>query len=441
MSDMSNPAEPALPTGGSPESLLRLIADAVPALIAYYELPTLRCQFANQRYAEYNGWTSQSLLGKTVREVIGEAAWAVIGPHVDLVAGGQSVKYVREQTLPDGGVRMIEVNLLPHFDVAGPQVGAFVLITDITEQWRAEQDMRDSEERMRKLAEATNEGLVFHRNGVITDANTALQNLLGYSLPEMLGHQTLEFIPEAWQQTVRDYILAGREDPYEAVVRHKSGREIPVEMVGKTMPFRGETYRIAAVRDISARKEAQVRIEFMARHDPLTQLPNRGYLMEQLGRILAQARRREGRVAVLFVDLDNFKTVNDSLGHHAGDALLCEISRRLTSAVREADLVARLGGDEFLVVLTDVVTRTDAAGVAANLIEAANTSVTIKGRPLTVSASIGISVFPEDGGTPDELIRHADAAMYRAKDGGRNNYQFFVEPSPDSARDAVSRVD
>ena len=181
------------------------------------------------------------------------------------------------------------------------------------------------------------------------------------------------------------------------------------------MPFKGGTYRLAVLRDIRARKAAQARIEFMALHDTLTQLPNRLYLMERLDSILALARRRRTAVATLCIDLDNFKLVNDSLGHHAGDALLREVACRLKLAVRDADVVARLGGDEFLIVLTDIASPDDAGLVAVNLIESVSVEVIIDGRAVSVSPSIGISVFPDDGDTADELIRHADTAMYRAK--------------------------
>lgn len=411
---------------GPSDSLLRLIADSVPALIAYYEMGSLRCQFANRRYAEYNGWTPQTILGKTVREAIGEAAWSVIEPHVKQVLAGQTVTYVRQQVLPSGDQRVIEVNLIPHFDDTPSQLGAFVLINDITTQWQAERAIRDSEERMRKLAEATTEGIVFHHQGVITDSNEALQHLLGYSLEDMVGRAILDFIPEAWRQTVSEYMQSGREDPYEAAVRHQRGHAIAVEIVGKTMPFEGGTYRLAVLRDISARKAAQARIEFMALHDNLTQLPNRLYLMERLDGILAMARRRHGVVATLFIDLDNFKLVNDSLGHHAGDVLLREVARRLKLAVREADVVSRLGGDEFLVVLTDIASQADAGLVAAGLIAGVSAAVIIDGRAVSVTPSIGISVFPDDGDTADDLIRGADAAMYRAKSLGRSNFQFFA---------------
>ncbi len=437
--EASGAAPADLFTAGNGEALLRLVADSVPALIAYYEVGSLQCRFANRRYSQYNGWTPQGILGKTVREVVGEPAWAAIEPHVRQVIGGQPVRYRREQTLPDGSTRMIEVDLVPHFDDARQQQGAFVLISDITDQWGAETAIRQSEERMRKFAQATEEGIVFHANGLITDGNQAVERMIGFSVAEVVGRPVLDFIADAWKQVVFENIRSGLEEPYEAVVRAKGGRELPVEIVGKTMPFGSQTYRLAVVRDISARKDAQARIEFMALHDPLTLLPNRVCLHERLDGLLAQARRNRRLMAVLFIDLDHFKTVNDSLGHHAGDLLLREIALRLTAAVREGDIVARLGGDEFVVVLAEVANTDDAARVAAKLMAMVNTAVTVEGRTLSVSASIGIGIFPMDGDCAADLLRHADAAMYHAKDNGRNNYQFFTPSLLARALDLLSQ--
>lgn len=429
------------PIDGSRDAMMRLIADAVPALMAYYELPSLRCLFANRRYAEDYGWTPDAIVGQTLRHAVGEAAWVLIDPYIGRACKGEPVHYTREQCLPHGALRVIEVDLIPHF-AAGENlprlpIGICVLINDISHHIEAEHALRDSEERLRKFAEVTNEGIVFHLRGMITDANPALLAMTGYSLIDLLGSYAMDFVPEAWRQVSIDYLAAGREDPYETALVHKDGHEIPVEMVGKSLSLKGEVHRIVVVRDITTRKEAQQRIEFLALHDPLTQLPNRTYLKERLAQVLALARRHDGQAAVLFIDLDNFKTVNDSLGHHAGDQLLCEMARRLSAAVREADMVSRLGGDEFLVVLADVGSRADAAGVAGKLLAIVNEAVEIEGHRLSVSPSIGIGMFPDDGDNADDLIRHADAAMYHAKDAGRSNYQFFTPDMSQRAFEAL----
>ena len=444
-------AAPAPGPSGSSDALLRLIADSVPALMAYYDLPGLRCQFANQGYSAYNGHSTESILGLTVQEAIGDKAWQAIQPHVDRCSHGERVKYTREQTLPNGEVRMIEVNLIPHFDGAGQQLGSFVLITDITERWRAEREVRQSEERMRKFTEATDEAIVFHRDGLITDGNEALTRLTGYSLQEVTGLSIFNFISPEWRATALEYTRSGREDPYEVTICHKDGHAIPVEVVGKTMPLHHADYRIVVVRDITARKQAQEREAFIALHDTLTQLPNRHFLMEQLSQVLSLARRRHGRVAVLFMNLDHFKTVNDSLGHHAGDQLLRNVAERLRNGVRDADVVARLGGDEFVVVLTDIQTPDDAAMVADKLLDSMHGVFTVDHLPLTISPSIGISLFPDHGGSADVLLRCADAAMQHAKESGRGNRQFYAASMDASAldvlhqerllRDAIARND
>jgi len=409
----------------SSDSLLRLIADSVPALMAYFDLPEMRCRFANQGYAAYNGHSTESILDLTVQEAIGDKAWFAIQPYVERSMRGEHVKYTREQTLPNGESRMIEVNLIPHFDGRARQLGSFVLITDITERWRAERTVRQSEERMRKFTEATDEAIVFHRDGIITDGNDALTRLTGFALHEVIGLSIFNFISPEWRSVALDYTRSGREDPYEVTIRHKDGHAIPVEVVGKTMPEQHADYRIVVVRDITARKQAQEREAFIALHDALTQLPNRHFLMEQLSQVLSLARRRQGRAAVLFVNLDHFKTVNDSLGHHAGDQLLCNVAERLRQGVRDADVVARLGGDEFVVVLTDVQSPDDAAMVADKLLASMHDVFTVDQLPLTMSPSIGISIYPEDGDTSDALLRCADAAMQHAKSSGRGNRQFY----------------
>jgi diguanylate cyclase (GGDEF)-like protein/PAS domain S-box-containing protein len=430
---------PGKPDGQGRDNLLRTLADNVPALIAYYESRGQRCVFANKLYAESNGWTVDSIIGKTVREAIGEDAWRLIEGQVARVLKGERVEYVRPMTLPGGEQRIIEVNLIPDFDGQGQLQGAFVLITDITRHQLAEQAIRDSEERMRKFAAATNEGIFFHRDGIITDVNDALLAILGHAREELIGRNGLLFAAPEWRPTVAENMRAGLEEAYEAEVLHKDGHKIAVELVGKNLRLGDESYRLVVMRDITARRHAEARIQYLAHHDMLTGLPNRAYLTERLTTILALARRHGTLVAIMFIDLDNFKTVNDSLGHHVGDVLLKQVALRIKEVLREADMVSRLGGDEFLVILADFAAPEDAAKVAQKLLQVISAPVELEGREVCANASIGISVFPRDGDNADDLIRHADAAMYSAKDRGRGHSRFYTPGLSDAAAETLAR--
>ncbi|QIL45038.1 EAL domain-containing protein [Acidovorax sp. HDW3] len=420
--DRLDPAE--VLSSSNSGSLLRVIADAVPASIAYYEADTLRCRFANERYARSCGQSTRSILGMHAQDSVSTATWAAIEPYTRRCAAGEAVRYTREQHDAQGQLRMVEVHLIPHLQ-DGRQLGIFVMINDITHHWQAERAVRESNERMHKFSTATQESLVFHRHGRVLDGNEALERLVGYRATEVIGRSILDFVSPEYHQAVIDYMTQGREDNYEIVVLHRNGQRIPVEVVGKTMPDEGEEYRIAVLRDITARKQVQEHMAFMALHDGLTQLPNRRYLLEQLGQTLARLRPQLGQAALLFVNLDHFKTVNESLGHQVGDALLYETAQRLKTAVRPGDLVARLGSDEFVVLLSERAQAADAEQVADTLLTVLARPHPVGGLPVALSPSIGISLFPQDGDSPEELLRHADMAMAYAKESGRANRQFY----------------
>ncbi|HEY6354841.1 MAG TPA: sensor domain-containing diguanylate cyclase, partial [Burkholderiaceae bacterium] len=178
-------------------------------------------------------------------------------------------------------------------------------------------------------------------------------------------------------------------------------------------------------RDVTPRKQAEERIQYLATHDSLTGLPNRVMFAELLNHVLALSRRNQRKFAVLFIDLDRFKFINDSLGHEAGDALLCEVAKRLKESLRASDIVARLGGDEFVMLLQDLGNSEQAGLIARKLLSAVIKPIELNGQECRVTASIGISVFPDDAPDEASLMTHADLAMYHAKEEGKNNFQFF----------------
>ncbi len=416
----------------------QLLADNVPVLIAYFEASTFRCLFANKRYAETFGWNEQSVIGHTFAEILGPQAAAAIQPHVDrMLSEGRPIAYERELSYPAGEPKWLEVNLLPQLGPEGVPMAAFVLITDITRHRLAERAVRESEERLAKFMHATIEGIVFHKDGFVTDANPPLSALIGYSLDELKGRLTLDFLAPDQLARSTAVMQSGEELTYESALMHKDGRRLPVELITRTFLHNGEPMRMIIVRDIRDRHAAQEHIRHLALHDSLTGLPNRVSLMEHLQHMIADARRRDSQLALLFIDLDHFKRVNDSLGHLAGDTLLQTVARRITETLRATDLVARFGGDEFIVLLPSTLQRMDVEEVCQKLLTAIEVPVNADDRLISVTPSLGISMFPHDGTTADELIKNADTAMYLAKARGRANYQFFTPEMAASAYDAL----
>ena len=408
----------------------RLLADAVPVMLAYYASQELRCVFANARYAQLNGFTPETILGRTARQVLGEDTWAFVEPHIRQVLQGQAVRYEREQALPGGGVRFLEVSMVPHLvppsPGGAPLAGVFVLVSDITHHRLAERALAESEERMRKFTSASEEGIIFHTDGVILDCNEAALHLTGFAREEVLGRPLREFILPQYQQAVRAYTAEQREDVYEVGVRRKDGGAIHLEVIGKSLPGAASGQRVVVLRDVSARKQAQARAEFLALHDALTHLPNRNHLMQHLARTLAEAQARDGRVAVLFIDLDHFRTVNDSLGHEAGDRLLREMARRLQEGVQVGQFAARVGADQFVLVLEAPKNAQDAATSAARVLAQLHLPHAVDGVPVSLSACVGVSLFPEDGHTADKLLRRATTAVRHAKEAGRGSYSLYL---------------
>ena len=444
-------ATSAAPSAEPPAELLRLLADNVPVLIAYYRAEDFCCLFANQQYASAFGHDTQSIIGCSLASIVGDEALQHIQPHIDaMLRGRRDVAYERTLQGANGRTRWVAVDLLPHLadeaaDAAPgtvPEVvGAFVLIADITRHRVAEQALRESEERLAKFMQASAEGIVFHQGGFVTDANPPICELIGYTLEEMLGRKTLEFIAPDQVARVSAVMVSGQETAYESALIHKNGSRIAVEFIVRTMVRHGQHMRMTIVRDIRDRQAAQARIHHLAHHDALTGLPNRVSFMECVERAMLATAKTHAPMALLFIDLDHFKRVNDSLGHLVGDTLLRTVAARITACLRATDVVARFGGDEFVVLLAglahDGQHAAQAEEVARKLLECIALPLVAEGRPLSVTPSLGIALYPGHGSTAEELVKHADSAMYRAKARGRATVQFFDHSIASSAYDAL----
>ena len=314
----------------------------------------------------------------------------------------------------------------------------------VTERQRGEESIRLSERRYRLLFERNLAG-VFRSNlsdGHFVECNPAAAQLFGYDSPqEILNRSALDLYSAPID---REELMAKLKSEkcltnLELKLRRKNSDPVWVMLNLSLADSDHGTEDVieGTLVDITKRKLAEERVESLAYYDALTSLPNRTLLLDRLSQALAAARRQNHKVALLFVDLDRFKTINDSLGHSIGDLLLQNVAERLKTCTREQDTVARLGGDEFLILLAGVRDIPDVAIAAERFMDAMTVGFVIYGHSLHVGCSIGVSIFPEHGSDTETLIKHADAAMYSAKDRGRNNFQFFT---PDMNQQAVERL-
>lgn len=280
--------------------------------------------------------------------------------------------------------------------------------------------------------------MITDAQGLILQVNPAFTELTGYHCEDVVGRspsilssgrQDSEFYAQMWRVLNSEGRWRG-----EIWNRRKNG-EIYPELLTITAIYDDQkqiTHYAALFSDITSLKENERRIEHLAYYDPLTHLANRRLFNDRLNQALAQAQRNELTLAILFIDLDRFKQINDSLGHQIGDELLCELAERIKSCVRDEDTVARTGGDEFLVLLSHVNKPSEVVYITERILAVASKAVTLHEHQLNISASIGVALFPEDGTDADTLIKHADTALYRAKAQGRNTYRLF-KPSMNKA--------
>jgi diguanylate cyclase (GGDEF)-like protein/PAS domain S-box-containing protein len=308
----------------------------------------------------------------------------------------------------------------------------------------AEQALRESERRFRDIAEVANEYVWENdREGRFTYVSPKVSDVLGYEVDELIGRSAAELMPPGEAERVRAWFRdhmkpGGAFRNLEHQIIAKSGETLWMNISGvPTWDAAGRrTGHRGTTRDITELKRSEARISYLATRDPLTELPNRLLFNDRLDQGVISARRAGDALGVLFIDLDRFKNINDSLGHHVGDLLLKEVAQRMSACIRSGDTLARLGGDEFVIALEQLHRAEDATQIAAKIVQALSRPIEVGGHALNTSCSIGISIFPVDADDGATLMKNADTAMYHAKEKGRNNFQFF---SPDMNVRAVER--
>jgi diguanylate cyclase (GGDEF)-like protein/PAS domain S-box-containing protein len=326
--------------------------------------------------------------------------------------------------------------------LAGVLLVAGIMVSQrfVTQSERLQEMLRESESQLRHLIESAPLPLLIVRASdqqMLYGNERALQQF-SLNVDTLQGRTLSEFHADPEMRTALHEALSrqGSVRDYEVNLKDVNGRPFWLLMSAQPTRYGGAVCLLVALANIDDRKRMQDDMRRKAMHDQLTGLPNRSMFLESLERAVRKGRRRGGRFSVLFVDLDNFKEVNDSLGHAAGDALLQAVSERLVSAVRQSDLVARMGGDEFVVLIEEHRGPEEVMIVAQKMLLLLERPVLLEWREVTISGSIGIATYPEDAEDVEALVKNADAAMYQAKERGRNNFQFY---SPELNRMTVER--
>jgi diguanylate cyclase (GGDEF)-like protein/PAS domain S-box-containing protein len=431
-SEFSHDLSESKESGAKYRGLLEAAPDAMVVVNQGGEIVLLNVQAEKQF-----GYRRDELVGQKVKNIIPE------GFAERLIADGtRSAAEALAQQIGtgielsgrrrDGSEFPIEIMLSPLESAEGILVTA--AIRDISVRQDAEKHLAQMESRYRGLLEAAPDAMVVvNQGGEIVLLNVQAEKQFGYRRDELVGQKVKNIIPEGFAERLIADALRSAEDALAQQIgtgielngRRKDGSEFPIEIMLSPLESAEGILVTAAIRDITTRKKAEAQMTHSAEHDFLTGLPNRMLLNDRVNQAIILAERHRKKVAVLFLDLDGFKHINDSLGHPIGDKLLQSLAKRLVDCVRGSDTVSRQGGDEFVVLLSEVEQSEDAAIAARRMLKAVAEAHPIDKHDLHVTTSIGVSVYPDDGLDAETLIKNADTAMYQAKENGQQSYQFF----------------
>jgi diguanylate cyclase (GGDEF)-like protein/PAS domain S-box-containing protein len=412
------------------------IINAIPDMIGYWH-KDLRFGYANDAYVAWFGKRPDSLIGTHVRDLMGEHLFALNEPLIRAALAGESQQFQRTLTKTDGSLGYLIGNYIPDIGSDGEVKGIHILASEVTRLKEAEADL----ELAANVFENTFEGiLVTDGQGVILSVNPAFTAITGYSAKEVIGHtprvlksnrHDTAFYESMWGELNDNGRWKG-----DIWNRRKNGEIFPERItITRINDSAGAPIRYVSVfSDITDLWREDEYIKHLAFHDALTDLPNRALLIERLQHRIEAARRNPAPLSIMFLDLDQFKFVNDTYGHDVGDELLRVIGKRLVALIRQSDTVSRIGGDEFIIKLNNVADRRELAQVAERVVATINEPMEIRGATLTIGTSIGIASFPEDGISPEDLMKSADVAMYAAKSAGKNTFRFFRETDARAAQ-------
>jgi len=414
-------------TFASSQHFLDALARDSRGLLAYIDAEE-RVMFATSALAEWFGLTPETLRGKTLRELHGDEGYALFEPWLRRALAGEAVQYERAARHVDGRGIWISVSLSPHRDATGRVVGFFSTSLEVSELKRTHDALGRALEEIASHMENTPLAVVEFDSALrIKRWSPQAEDIFGWRFEEVRGRlptdfsfvhaDSLDMVRSLTQELASGHVRRNR-----MLVRNqtKDGRAIWCEWWSSV--FLDEGGKLASIlalaQDVTARVDAEEQLQQAAVHDALTGLPNRNSLAARLEHAILRVNRSGDRLALLFIDLDRFKKVNDTLGHAAGDEVLRQAAARIRACVREVDTVARLGGDEFVVLLESDV-RPDTPGIIGERIRASfGSPFEWKGSEVRCGASVGVSLYPDNARDPASLLQSADEAMYRVKQSG-----------------------
>jgi diguanylate cyclase (GGDEF)-like protein/PAS domain S-box-containing protein len=415
------------------ERQLRQVIDSIPTPMCYVDADT-SYRYVNDAFLGYIGKRADEIIGHGVRDILGEERWALLQPHLDRVRNGEALAVERLVRFADGRARWMTVRMTPRF-VEGRYQGYYATTSDIHEQKVAEEELRRAHTILSAHFDNTPLAVIEWDTELrIVRWSGQAEEIFGWPAADALGRSfdtwrlTYEEDVEVAERMIRD-LVNGPETHATLLQRNyrKDGSVIWVEWHNSAL--RDEAGRLVSIlslaQDVSSRIQAEERLQYMATHDGLTGLPNSVLLNGRLDQALLRAKRSGARVGVMFLDLDHFKDVNDSLGHRVGDLLLKELARRIRGTLRQSDVLARVSGDEFVVVLEEFSDDDAPERVARKLLDEVRRPFSIEEHEIHVSVSVGLAVHPNDGEDGESLLKNADAAMYHAKELGRNGFRLF----------------
>jgi diguanylate cyclase (GGDEF)-like protein/PAS domain S-box-containing protein len=424
-------------------ALVARTAEKDKELKLFYDLPfigmaisspeTKAWLYANDHLCEMLGYSREEMLQTTWADITHPDDLPSNANYFERMKAGEIDGYTLEKRFlrKDGSPLTVNLDIKCTRGNQGEVNHIVAMIEDITERKRVEEALRQAA----TVFESSHDGaFITTLDGDIMAVNRSFVEMSGYSQAELLGQNarllksgrhSRDFFQKMWAGIIEVGYWHG-----EIWNRRKNGEIYPSRLsISAVKNDKNEpTHYVGITSDLSQLKQSEIRLEHLAHYDPLTDLPNRLLVLSHLSHALSQAQRHHNHVGVLYIDLDRFKNVNDSLGYPIGDELLVTLAERLTMHMRSEDMLARIGGDEFLLVLDRIEGPEDAAMVSRSLLELLTQPFVLSGeQEIFIGASIGISVFPNDGSNADQLIQYADAAMHQAKQQGRNNYLFYTE--------------